>query len=139
MRTFVLPVIVGFGDCDPAGIVFYPNFFRWFDLATHEMFRSAGYDVLRAEREQGLIVGALVDAGAAFKAPATQGDRVEVHTWISDWKPKTFRITHQIRKDGILLVDGFEVRIAARADPQDPVKLRIAPVPDDFRALFGVP
>jgi len=139
MRTFVLPVLVGFGDCDPAGIVFYPNFFRWFDLAAHEMFRAAGYDVVRAEREQGLIVGALVDAGATFKAPATQGDRIEVHSWISDWKPKTFRIAHQIRKDGVLLVDGFEVRIAARTDPQDPPKLRIVPIPDDFRQLFDTP
>jgi 4-hydroxybenzoyl-CoA thioesterase len=29
MRTTTYEVTVEFGDCDPAGIAFYPNFFRW--------------------------------------------------------------------------------------------------------------
>ena len=27
-------VEIQFGDCDPAGIVYYPNYFRFFDNAT---------------------------------------------------------------------------------------------------------
>jgi len=137
MRTFVLPVLIGFGDCDPAGIVFYPNFFRWFDLATHEMWRGAGYDVARVRREQGLIAGPLVDVGATFRSPATHGERVEVHSWVSEWKPKTFRITHQIRRGETVLVDGFELRIFAQPDPDDATRIRAVPIPGDFRGLFG--
>ena len=34
---------VGWGDCDPAGIIFYPTYFRWFDAATWALFGSVGH------------------------------------------------------------------------------------------------
>ena len=34
--TFVVPV--EFGDTDPATIVFYPHFFRWFDAGAWRLF-----------------------------------------------------------------------------------------------------
>ncbi len=33
---------VGWGDCDPAGIVFYPNFYRWFDACSHALLTARG-------------------------------------------------------------------------------------------------
>ena len=33
-KTTQYSVTVQFGDCDPAGIVFYPNFQRWMDEAS---------------------------------------------------------------------------------------------------------
>jgi len=33
-RTHVTRFTVEFGDCDPAQIVFYPNYFRWMDAAS---------------------------------------------------------------------------------------------------------
>ena len=33
---------VEFGDCDPAQIVFFANYFRWFDQCTTALFRAAG-------------------------------------------------------------------------------------------------
>ena len=35
-------VRIDWGDCDPARIVFYPNYFRWFDQATSRLFESVG-------------------------------------------------------------------------------------------------
>ena len=139
MRTFVLPVLIGFGDCDPAGIVFYPNFYRWFDTATHQMWRSAGYDIKRVRRETGLIAGPLVETGASYRAPATHGETVEVHSRVSEWGAKTFRVAHEIRRGPALLVEGFEVRIFARPHPEHPGRLQAVPVPEDFRQLFGAP
>ena len=34
-------VEIQFGDCDPAGIVYYPNYFRFFDNATAAMLSAA--------------------------------------------------------------------------------------------------
>jgi len=137
MKTYVLPVLVGFGDCDPAGIVFYPNFFRWFDLATHQMMHGSGYDIVRVRREQGLIVGPLVDVGATFRSPATHGETIEIHSTVSEWTSKTFRIAHQVRRAGTVLADGFELRIFARPDPDDPSRIRAVAIPEDFRLMFG--
>jgi len=33
-------VRVQWGDCDPAGIVFYPRYFEWFDASTILLFES---------------------------------------------------------------------------------------------------
>lgn len=33
---------ITFGDCDPAGIVFYPNAFRWMDAGFHTLLRPVG-------------------------------------------------------------------------------------------------
>ncbi|HNY46317.1 MAG TPA: acyl-CoA thioesterase, partial [Casimicrobium sp.] len=39
MKT-VFKVPVMFGDCDPAGIVFFPNFSKWMDAASLNFFVS---------------------------------------------------------------------------------------------------
>ena len=38
---------IGWGECDSAGIVHYPYFYRWFDQGTHEVMRKAGWTVIR--------------------------------------------------------------------------------------------
>ena len=43
-RVHTSRFLVEFGDCDPAGIVFYPNFLRWMDAAALHFFRAAGVD-----------------------------------------------------------------------------------------------
>ena len=35
-------VTVHFGDCDPAGIVFFPNFLRWMDQSSLAFFMACG-------------------------------------------------------------------------------------------------
>ena len=37
-RTITHTVRVEFGDCDPAAIVWFPNFFRWIDAASRHFF-----------------------------------------------------------------------------------------------------
>ena len=34
---------IGWGECDSAGIVHYPYFYRWFDQGMHELMRKAGF------------------------------------------------------------------------------------------------
>ncbi len=38
-----LPCQVHWGDCDPAGIIFYPTYFRWIDAASWALFELAGF------------------------------------------------------------------------------------------------
>lgn len=140
MREYVLPVRVGFGDCDPAGIVYYPNFYRWFDDATHAMFRAVGEDMATIKREHGLIAWPLVDTGARFRLPATHGDLIDVHSSIVEWTDKTFRIRHVIKRGEEVLVEGWEVRIlgepVAQDDPAARPKMRAVTIPAAMRAKF---
>ena len=119
MKTHVHPVLIGFGDCDPAGIVFYPNFFRWFDASTHELLLAAGQSHDGMHREHGWVLGPLVDAGATFRAPARYNERIEIHSEIERWSAKTFRIAHRaLRGDTLVWTAGMAGWSAAAQVPQ---------------------
>ena len=72
-REFVLPVQLRWGECDPAGIIFYPTYFRWFDDAAWNMFALVGYPAKRMRAEH--LAMPLVSANCQFKHPAEQQDR----------------------------------------------------------------
>src|SRR5262252_317903 len=80
------------GDCDPAGIIFYPTYFRWFDAATWNLFAMAGYTAKRMRAEH--LAMPLVAADCEFKAPAEQEDRCEVRARIARWGGKSFVVRH---------------------------------------------
>jgi 4-hydroxybenzoyl-CoA thioesterase len=129
---------VEFGDCDPAQIVFHPNFFRWFDAASRHFFAAAGVPLWsELERTTGIIGTPIVDVSARFLRPATYGDAIEVETTIEEWRGKSFVMKHALRRAGELLAEGQEVRIFARRHPDDPKRIQAVPAPDGIRALCG--
>ncbi len=135
-RSNVLRLTVEFGDCDPAQIVFYPNFFKWFDAGTRHFFAACGvpsWQVMRATH--GIIGTPLVDASAKFLGAITYGDAIEIVSSAAEWKRSSFVMSHQIRKNGATMVEGREVRVFAGADPLDPARIRAVPIPDDVRRL----
>jgi 4-hydroxybenzoyl-CoA thioesterase len=128
---------VEFGDCDPAQIVFYPNFFRWMDSAARHFFRAAGVPSWQdLDRSDGIIGTPLVEASARFVLPATYGDVIAVDTAIGEWRGKSFTLTHAIRRGEDLLAEGSEVRIFARRHPEDPRRIVAVAAPDRIRRLI---
>ena len=79
--VYATEVTVRFGDCDPAGIVFYPRYFEMFnnlveDWCAHGLGTS--FRELHLDRGLGLPT---VHVDAAFIAPSELGDvlRAELH------------------------------------------------------------
>ena len=129
-------VTVDFGDCDPAGIVFFPNFFRWIDASSRHFFTDAGVPSWRElEKTTGVIGTPLVSTSADFKAPATYGEQIEVHTSIEEWKRKSFVMRHVIRRGETVLCEAREVRVFAIRHPEDPSRIKAVPPPEDIRRL----
>jgi len=127
---------VEFGDCDPAQIVFYPNFLRWMDAAGLRFFRALGEPPwqLREERAHDGIIGTpIVDLSARFIATATYGDRIEIETSIVEWRGTSFVMQHVIRRGTTVLVEGREVRVFARRHPDDPARIQAVPAPASIR------
>jgi 4-hydroxybenzoyl-CoA thioesterase len=135
-RSHTTRFTVEFGDCDPAQIVFYPNYFRWMDAALLHFFRAAGVPPWREfERQTGIIGTPLVDASARFLRPASYGDVIEVETSVAEWRGKSFVLSHSIRRGADVLVEGTEIRIFARRHPDDPARIQAVFPPDSVRAL----
>ena len=59
-------VRIEWGDCDAAGITFYPNYFRWFDAAAWRLFGQAGFDAATLMASRGVFLP-IVEAGARFQ------------------------------------------------------------------------
>jgi 4-hydroxybenzoyl-CoA thioesterase len=136
MKTHVHRVTVYWGDCDPAGIVFFPNFSRWMDQASLAFFAACGLPSWRElERTRGIVGTPLLEIHTQFLRPATYGDTIEVHTTVEHWAAKTFRHRHVVRRGGDVLCEGTEVRAFVVRDPADAARIKAIPVPADFRAL----
>jgi 4-hydroxybenzoyl-CoA thioesterase len=131
-------VTVQWGDCDPAGIVFYPNFFSYFDQATWHLFAQVGM-TLSAMQARGAIGIPIVDAQANFKVPCRFGDVLEIESFVSEWKERTFKVRHIVRQDGREHLHGYEMRIWGMQHPHDPARLQAAAVPADVRAALEKP
>ena len=129
MVANALAVKVRWSEADPAGIVFYPRFFEWFDLGTEALFEALGLpwrDLFPAER----IVGVpIVETGARFASPVRYGDEVRIETTVSDVREKTFRVEHVVAVGSRRCAAGFEVR-AWVARPEHPGgALEARPIP----------
>lgn len=131
-------VTVEFGDCDPANIVFYPNYYRWFDAATHHLCKGIGLDWITLCDRYGVVGLPLVETGASYRQPASFGDHLEIESRVVECGRKTLRVQHLIRRGDTLLVDGFEVRVLGTRHPDDPKRLQALAIPDAIRnAIAG--
>jgi 4-hydroxybenzoyl-CoA thioesterase len=134
--TFRQQMPVEWGHCDPAGIVFNPRFFEYFDRNTWHMFATVlDVPVGRFEWRFGITLP-LVDSGARFLVPAKFGDLLEVVSTVKEFRRSSFDIAHQIWNDGKLAAEGHETRVWAGRDPEDPSRLRGQPIPAEVIARF---
>lgn len=69
---------IRFGDCDPAGIVFFPNWFALANAAIEDLFRERlGIDFHALHAERGIGTGFVHAAGTFFR-PGLMGDAVHL-------------------------------------------------------------
>jgi len=128
-------VAVEFGDCDPAGIVYFPNFHRWMDAASRHWFVVRGIPSWRdAEARWGVIGTPIVDSQTKFMRPAVYGDKLQIETEVTEWRSKSFVQRHRIWRGPDLLVEGTEVRVFV-ARGAGGAGIRGVVVPEEIRAL----
>lgn len=134
-HTAVYTVNVEFGDCDPAGIVWFPNFFRWLDAASRHYFITCGVPRWETTRDSlGIIGTPLVNTQTRFVQSATYGDTLAIHVSVREWRRKSFVQTYEVRRGEALILACEEVRVFA-AQREDGPGLRALPVPSEIRAL----
>ncbi|MDE2616515.1 MAG: acyl-CoA thioesterase [Burkholderiales bacterium] len=139
-RTIVYTQRVEFGDCDPARIVWFPNFFRWIDAASRHFFLQCGVPPWHeTEKNTGLIGTPLVDTHARFVKTASYGDTLQIHAQVAEWRERSFVQRYLIKRENAdgsvdLIMECDEVRIFA-AHRQDGKGIRAIAIPADIKAL----
>jgi 4-hydroxybenzoyl-CoA thioesterase len=120
---------VEFGDCDPARIVFFANYFRWFDECTTALFRAAGMPLQKLFKAHGVIGIPLVDARARYILPSSFGDELVAESCVTEWKKSSFVISHKFLRDSKLAVEGWETHVWAAAHPTEANRMKGVPLP----------
>lgn len=126
-------ITVEWGDCDPAGIVYYPSYFRWLDQATFRLFLAAGLkrdDLSGGQWKEGTP---LVAAECAFRRPSQHGEMLTIESRVEKLGRSSFVIRHVFRDSaGQVAAEGSETRIWARKDG-DARSLRAVAIPEDVK------
>jgi 4-hydroxybenzoyl-CoA thioesterase len=137
LLTTFRKVIVEWGDCDPAGIVYYPRYFEWFDASTTALFTAVGVTNTVMHNVWRIVGIPMVDTRAQFFIPSKYEDELTIESTILEIRRSSFDVRHRLtRKDGALAVEGRETRVWTTRDREDPEKLRSTPTPVEVIALF---
>jgi 4-hydroxybenzoyl-CoA thioesterase len=120
---------VEWSECDPAKIVFYPNYFMWFDEATWRLFTKVGLPPTVLENEYRFAGMPILEAKSKFIGPSRFFEDVVIESHVANWKDKTFDVIHRISNNGTLTVEGVETRIWCEWHPDDKNRLKARSVP----------
>ena len=127
--SFTTAFTVEWGNCDPARIVFYPNYFFWFDTTFQHWLRLAGLSQAMLTDRYGIVGTPILEAHAKFLVASTDGDRLEAQARIEKFGPKRFRIDYRLSRDQQVLVEGYEIRAWVKMMGD---RLRSLPIPPEF-------
>jgi 4-hydroxybenzoyl-CoA thioesterase len=128
---------VQWGDCDPAGIVFYPRYFEWFDASTILLFEKAtGLTKIKMLEKYGGAGLALLEARAVFKVASQFGDDIRIETRVTEFRRSTFFVHHRVAKGDTLALEGFETRLWTVRDPANGNRLKSGTMPPEIIAAF---
>ncbi len=136
VKSYRYNVTVHWGDTDPARIVFYPNYFAWFDESTRLYFDSVGLQWERLMEKYGIPGLPIVEAKANFLAPSRFRDEIVVESRIAEWNEKTFKVGHTVFNRDLRAVEGYEIRVWTNPSAGDPTRLKALPIPPEIKAAF---
>jgi 4-hydroxybenzoyl-CoA thioesterase len=136
LLTNTRKISVEWGDCDPAGIVWYPRYFEWFDASTAALFKAAGVSNNVMHKTWRIVGIPMVDTRARFFIPSTFEDELTIESTVTEFRRSSFDVRHRMLKNGELAAEGFETRVWTVRDPDDPERLRSQAIPAEVIARF---
>ncbi len=109
MTKEITKIRVLYGDTDSGGVVYYANYFRFFEAGRNEFIRARVCSYRELEK-RGFILP-VVESHARYKASAVYDDLLLVETRLTEIKNISCRFDNRVIReaDGKLLVKGYTV------------------------------
>lgn len=100
-------VRVRYAETDQMGVVYYANFFVWFEIGRVELMRQLGFDYKSMEIEDDCHIP-VVDATCRYKAPARYDEELIVRTRAAVLRGYILKFSYRVVRasDGQLLAEG---------------------------------
>ena len=128
---------IQWGDCDPAGIVYFPRYFEYFDICTNALFERAGFFKPAMLKSFGIAGIPVVDMKATFMTPSSFGEDVTVESSIVKWGKSSFVVQHRLLKDEMLAIECFETRVWVARQNEDASKFEARAIPNEVKEKFS--
>ncbi|MCK9512556.1 MAG: acyl-CoA thioesterase [Pigmentiphaga sp.] len=129
---FSRPYTIRFSDCDPAGIVFFPQYFVMFNGTVEDWITDGlgiGYRTLVIERRTGMPT---VHLDVDFTAISLMGDEVVLELEVIRLGSKSLKLEHRcVGLDGTVRARVEQVIVTTSLDTHDSIE-----IPADLRAAI---
>lgn len=133
MIVFETERLIDWGDCDAAGIVFFPNFFAWVDGHFHQFTGSLGFDQRSLLADHGLLGTPLRDTRCTFHSPASYGDRLTIASRILAVGDSSLTSAYRFTREQTLIAEAKETRVMVR---QTDGGIEKTSIPEEIRNLL---
>jgi 4-hydroxybenzoyl-CoA thioesterase len=127
---------VEFGQCDPSGIVYNPNFFVWFDQSVHALLARGGLSLKALIDDDGIDGIPVVEYKTRFLAPARWGDQLVIETGVVALHRCAFDLRHRVLNAGALAVECTETRVCTALDAALG-RIKARDLPEKLAEAFG--
>lgn len=122
-------VRVIFGDTDQMGIVYYANYFRYFEAARAAYLRHMGKSA--RDLDEWDVALPVVESHCRHRRPARYEDLLDVDVEVDQLRGASMRFVYEIRLGPDVIADGYTVH--ACVHPATGVPRRMPP---ELRALI---
>ncbi len=110
-------ITVSFHDCDPMGVVWHGNYFRFFEVAREALLRSVNYSY--GEMAASGYVWPVVDTRVKYRQPLRCEEVVRIAASISEYENR-LRIDYVIRNAaGQVTTKAHTLQVAVNAATQE--------------------
>ena len=94
MRIHETEIRVRYKETDNMGVVYYSNYFVWFEVARTEYLRAIGVSYRKIE-EKGLYL-VVAAANCRYIYPARYDDLVRIQSWIPEIKKSSLKFEYKL-------------------------------------------
>jgi acyl-CoA thioester hydrolase len=124
-------ITVRYAETDQMGVVYYGNYFTWFEVGRVAWCRAKGFQYRDMEAVDGHYM-VVAEAACRYKAPARFEDDIVIRTAVASATEKVIRFQYEVRnqKTGQLLASGETVHVVTDA------QMRPARIPNRYRQYF---
>ena len=130
MNEHSLEIRVSYADTDQMGVVYYGNYFTWFERGRTELLRAAGLNYKDMEKRN--IFLPVVEAACSYKASAYYDDLILIRTKVGKIGRSSICFTYEIlRKEDRQLLATGETRHAFINN-----KKEVIPVPEEIKTVL---
>jgi acyl-CoA thioester hydrolase len=127
---------VRYAETDQMGVVYYANYFVWFEIGRVEVLRSVGLSYDQMEKDHKLILP-VVDASCRYKSPAKYDEEILIETRPALLRGSVIKFAYRIYRDADQ--DGAERKLLAEGETVHVVcdeKFERQPLPDSYAAAL---